>query len=157
MEEINILELAKFLVKAKTNTYAKEGENNEIKLEDGSNNFTFRKGNLTYKDKYFGFNPFSGQEVVLKDSKPIWSMNYYGKIISNIVNQKKIYEFLMKAMMLVKEDRPFRGPNEFKEENFIYKDKSEGDINYFSGAERILYKGKEVYVLLYHGGVILKN
>lgn len=81
-------------------------------------------------------------------------MNYYGKISSIIVSAKQIYEFLKIAMRQVKEDRPFRGLNNFKSGDFEYVDESEGNVNNFVGLERIFFKGQEIFRLNYHGGII---
>ncbi len=147
------MELAKFLVNAKISTYASVGEREEKVLEDGSYELTYEEGEYKYRDRYFGFNPFIGEEVVWQNGKIIWAMNYYGGITSEIP-AKEIYAFLKKAMRQVKEDRPFRGPGNFREGDFEYIDESEGDVNNFIGAERILYKGKEVYKLSYQGGLV---
>ncbi|MBR9692101.1 hypothetical protein GOV06_04940, partial [Candidatus Woesearchaeota archaeon] len=107
-----------------------------------------------YRDIYFGFDPFSGEEIVWQNGKVIWSMNYYGGTILEIIPTKQVYEFLKKVLQQVTEERPFRGPTNFKEDDFEYIDKSEGDIDNFTGTEKIFYKGKEVYRLNYHGGLI---
>src|SRR3989344_4031858 len=148
------MELSKFLVKAKIATYASVGEANERTLEDGAKELTFEDGTFKYRDRYYGFNPFIGQEVIFQNEKIVWSMNYYGKIISLTVSAKQIYEFLKSAMRQIKEDRPFRGPNNFKSGDFEYIDESTGDVNDFSGTERILFKGQENYILIYHGGTV---
>jgi hypothetical protein len=59
--------------------------------------------------------------------------------------------------MNVKDDRPFRGPPEFKEGDFRYTDRNEGDINRFTGIEKVLYKGWEVHWVFYQGGMIGKK
>ena len=143
-----------FLVKAKIATYASFGEANEINLEDSAKELTFEDGEFKYRDKYYGFNPFIGEEVVFQNGKIVWSMNYYGKIISLVISAKQIYEFLKSAMRQIKENRPFRGPNNFKSGNFEYIDESTGDVNNFSGTERIFFKGQEIYRLIYHGGIV---
>ena len=148
------MELSKFLVKAKIATYASEGEANERVLEDGAKELTFESDDFKYRDRYYGFNPFVGEEIVWQNNKIVWSMNYYGKIISLTVSAKQIYEFLKSAMRQIKEDRPFRGPNNFKSGDFEYIDESTGDVNDFSGTERILFKGQEIYILFYHGGIV---
>ena len=79
-------------------------------------------------------------------------MNYFGKILSDKISQKEIYGFLKKSMQKINLDRPFRGPSNFKEGDFEYTDKGEGDINQFFRKRKIFYKGKEVYKLIYHGG-----
>jgi len=81
-------------------------------------------------------------------------MNYYGRIASSVVSAKQIYMFLRKSMRQVSSERPFRGPNSFKEADFEYIDENEGSLEDFRGMERILFRGKEVYRLYYHGGFI---
>ena len=88
------MELSKFLVKAKIATYASEGEGGEKDLEDGSKELTYEEEEFRYRDRYFGFNPFSGEEVVWKNNEFIWVMNYYGKVVSDKIPAKQIYEFL---------------------------------------------------------------
>ena len=146
------MELGKFLVKAKISTYASEGEANERVLEDGAKELIFESDGFRYRDRYYGFNPFVGEEIVWQDNKIIWSMNYFGKILSNVVSAKEVYKFLQSAMRQVKEDRPFRGPNYFRSGDFEYIDESTGDVHNFVGVERILFKGQEIYRLNYHGG-----
>ena len=146
------MELSKFLVKAKIATYASEGEANERVLEDGAKELTFESDGYNYRDRYYGFNPFVGEEIVWKDDKIVWSMNYFGKILSDVVSAKEVYKFLQSAMRQVKEDRPFRGPNNFKSGDFEYIDESIGEVHNFTGTEKILFKGQEIYRLNYHGG-----
>lgn len=144
--------LREFIVKAKIETYA--GNAKAQKLEDGSKLLVFKEDRFSYNDKYFGFNPFIGEEIVFENNKPIWGMNYFGKIFSKNVSADKVYEFLRKAMKLVSKERPFRGPNSFKENDFEYSDESIGEIDSFSGIEKIFFKGIQVYKLVYHGGLI---
>ena len=147
-------ELAKFLVEAKKNTYASVGESGEIILEDGSKELVYEENDLKYKDRYFGFNPFIGEEVVQKDGKTIWGMNYYGKILRKTISEKQVYNFLKEALSRVDKENPFRGPDNYKKEGFEYRNKVKGNIKNFKGVEIILYKGEEVYKLEYHGGML---
>jgi len=156
LREIKILlmNLITFLVKAKINTYA--SNNKKRTLKDGSKELIYKNINLIYRDKYFGFNPFIGEEVVWRNGKVVWGMNYYGKIISDKVDDEQLYEFLRKAMRLVKPERPFRGPAYLREGEWVYKDKSYGKVDNFKGVEIIFLKKKKVYELKYHGGNIAK-
>ena len=146
------MKLSKFLVRAKIATYTSDGEANKRVLEDGAKELTFESEGFRYRDRYYGFNPFAGEEIVWQDNKIVWFMNYFGKISSEVVSEKKVYKFLQSAMRQIKEDRPFRGPNNFKSGDFKYIDESTGDVHNFIGIERILYKGQEIYRLNYHGG-----
>jgi len=144
------VELEQFLVKAKLSGYTNGGE--ESILADGCKEFTFQEGKFKYRDRYFGFNPFIGEEVVWEDHQLTWAMNYYGAVFNEIVPAGQVYAFLQRAMNQVKADRPFRGPSSLKENDYEYLDESQGTIEQFTGVERIFYQGHEVYRLDYHGG-----
>ena len=146
------MDLKNFLVQAKINTYANEKKSIKKILKDGSKKLTYLKNNFKYRDRYFGSNPFVGEEIVWQDEKIIWSMNYYGAITSDILPTKNVYDFLKLALQKVQEDSPFRGPSNFIDGNFEYIDNNTGDIDFFRGEEIIKYKNKEIYRLYYHGG-----
>ena len=150
--------LAKFLVKAKKQTYA--GEGREITPERPSfKELEYSEDNYTYRDSYTGFFSAPGQEVVRFNGIPTWSMSYSGGMKSEYHKDtsfaEKVFEFLKKALMMVTEDIPFRGPKNFKEGDFEYVNKVEGDITNFRGHEVILLKGKEVFSQDYIGGLIV--
>ena len=146
------MELAQFLVKAKLAGYASQEAVNEKMLDDGSRELTVDGEEFHYRDRYLGFNPFVGEEVVFHGGKVVWAMNYYGEILNDAAPAKQIYGFLQQAMRQVGEDRPFRGPSRFLQGDLEYHDESQGDIDQFTGVEVIFYQGREVYRLVYHGG-----
>lgn len=150
-------ELGKFFVKAKVRTYASSGEGGDKLLSDGSKEFRFKEKIYEYRDVYFGFNPFIGQEIVFRNEQAVLGMNYYGSIISETVPPKEIYQFLKEALRSVPKDKPFRGPKRFKKGNFEYFNKIKGSLERFEGQEKIIYKTKKVYELNYHGGVVTKK
>lgn len=49
---------------------------------------------------------------------------------------------------------PIRGPKFFQEGSFIYKNKTEGNLENFFGEEEILKKGKQIYKTNYSGGLV---
>ena len=144
----------KFLVDAKKNTYASNGELNEKILEDGSKELSFEQDNFYYKDRYFGSGSFVGEEVVFDNQEPFWVMNYSGRCLNNICDKKEIFIFLKKCLKKVNQKTIFRGPKKFKQGNFTYINKIKGKIEDFYGEEFIYYKGKKVYKLIYHGAII---
>lgn len=148
------MEFQDFLVNAKTHTYASVGDPRERRLPDGKRELTFEEGEWKYVDVYYGSDPFIGEEIVWKDGKIYWGMNYYGKCVSKTLTPKEIYGFVRKGMRQVGIDRPFRGPSEFIEGEWRYTDASTGGIEDFSGHEEIYFKGEKVYDLVYHGGSI---
>lgn len=155
--QIDFDQFSKFLVKAKKSTYASSGEEEGRILKNGAKEFEFIQGEFKYRDRYFGYNPFIGEEIVFYKKEPIWGMNYYGKILSEVVSPKEIYRFLQRALKMVNENRPFRGPESFKEDKLKYTNKVRGDIKKFKGEETIFYRREIVYRLTYHGGVILSK
>jgi len=148
-------QLSKFLVKAKINSYASSGEGGEKVLPDGSKELEFEEKEFKYRDRYFGFNPFIGEEIVWQNEKIVWGMNYYGKIISEIVPAKQIYQFLQEALKKITENKPFRGLDNFKQGDFEYFNKTEGNVENFNGEEKIFHKKQLVYQLNYNGGLII--
>lgn len=148
------MELSEFLIKAKNKTYASNGESSEKILQDGCKKLEYKEENLYYRDRYYGFNPFIGGEVVFDNGEFVWGMNYYGGVLGDQISAIDVYKFLQKAMRLVSEDRPYRGPSNYIEGNFEYVDKSEGNIECFNGIEKIFFRGEKVYTLRYHGGKI---
>ena len=155
---INLKILAKFLVKAKINTYASNGS--EITPQrPGFNELEFIERDLEYRDSYCGFFSAPGQEIVRYKGKPVWNMAYNGgmskEYISNIEFSGKVYKFLKEALKKVEESKPFRGPNNLKQGNFEYINVSSGNIASFKGTEKIFYQGKEVFRQDYIGGLII--
>ena len=62
-------ELINFILKAKKFTYADaKGDSKKI-LSDGSKEFTYAEGVYVYRDRYFGSNPFAGQEIIFSNGK----------------------------------------------------------------------------------------
>ena len=76
------MELNEFLVKAKIGIYASGGEGGEKKFPDGSRELYFSEEDFEYRDRYFGFDYFIGEEIVLQNKKPVWVMNYCGGMTS---------------------------------------------------------------------------
>ena len=146
------MELNNFLVQAKLNTYASGDGNAEILLEDGSKELIYVLGQLRYRDRYFGANPFIGEELVWEADRLIWGMNYFGQTIEEIVPASQVYNFLQQALRQVRPERPFRGPEFFRAGPYTYVDKSHGVLDAFNGEEVIYFRDQEVYHLVYHGG-----
>jgi hypothetical protein len=144
----------KFLIKAKKNTYASNGEFNEKRLKDGAKELVFSNNNFFYRDRYYGSKQFTGEEVVFVEDKPYWTMNYYGGCINDKCQQKEVYVFLKKCLKRVNSKTIFRGPEKYEKEDFIYINKIKGSFENFYGEEVIYFKNKKVYKLKYHGGLI---
>jgi len=149
---LNLQELARFIVKAKRNTYASEGR--ELRGSDESKSLQYKEGDYVYRDRYFGSEKFGGEEVVWFKEKPVWVMNYYGGIEKQILDSERVFGFLRKALLRISPDKPFRGPHFYQEGDFEYADSSSGDITRFKGTEEITYQREPVHRLEYAGGLI---
>jgi hypothetical protein len=155
--DIDLKKLAKFLVKAKKETYATGGKEAEPQ-RPGFKELEFSEGDFNYRDSYIGFYAAPGQEIVRFKGVPIWSMAYDGETMKKFRKKEfasDIFTFLKKALMRVDESKPFRGPERFEEDDFLYTSEVTGDIKRFNGHERILYKGEEVFSQNYFGGLII--
>ena len=152
---MNTKQLSKFLAKAKINTYASSGEGGEKVLPDGNKELEFEEKEFRYRDRYFGYGSFIGEEIVWQNEKVVWGMNYYGEIVSEIIPAKQIYQFLQEALKEVMERKPFRGPDDFEKDDFRYANEVKGTVEKFEGRETIFYKDKLAYKLSYYGGAVV--
>ncbi len=144
-----------FLTEAHKHSYADKNAAKSVSSRLGSEDYHFEKGGLIYHDTYFGSRDFIGEEIVYKDDKPVWGMNYYGAILSETADKEGVYSFLRKALMMEHGDGlPLRGPSNMALGGYGYKIAIDGDLARFSGIEEISHGGKTVYRCLIHGGLI---
>jgi len=150
--------LCKFLTDAKKSTYAAGETAKKIVEADKSTTLIFEDGDLRYHDNYFGGEPFGGREVVFLQNEPIYIMTYYGLVNESISDFEPVYKVLQKALSLIPEDYPFRGPKEYIDGDLIYKNTYTGEIDNFFGEETIsLSDGKEIYKAKYIGGFVCQR
>ena len=149
------MEITEFLVRAKKTTYAAGGGSPTV-LDDGCMELVYDEDEWSYRDRYFGFNPFIGEEVVFKEDVPVWGMNYHGMTLVEAPASQEIYDFLMEALSLVTLDRPFRGPDKLLRDDWSYVMNIRGTVSEFHGSEIIRHKEVDVYQLRFHGGEINK-
>ncbi|MEK6820745.1 MAG: DUF5680 domain-containing protein [Nanoarchaeota archaeon] len=164
--EVDLAKLRTFIVRAKKNCYAGEGE--ETRLADGSKCLVFQDGDFYYTDNYDGYYQAPGTELVRwqrADGQRIWQMSYSGGMLSpNFWNfAHETYEFLKKTLTQISPEKPFRGPEPgFREGDFEYfasTDTSEclwgENFTRFAGREKIEYKDTTVFSQDYVGGLVI--
>jgi hypothetical protein len=166
--EVDLNELAEFIVKAKKNCYA--GEGIEQRVGDGSRRLTFSEGNFAYEDNYDGFYQAPGTEIVRwqMNGQRIWQMSYSGGMLpefwGNEQLAKRTFTFLKKVLQQVDSKKPFRGPDRFSGEDqhsWKYSIKTEGDLVRFRGEENIFYKSAiispftKIFSQDYIGGLVI--
>ncbi len=154
---ITLKSLKEFLVLAKKSTYASGDISKKILEADKSTTLMFEASDFKYHDNYFGGEPYGGREVVFFKGEPVYIMVYYGLVKEGITDFHAIYGILQKALLLIPEDYPYRGPKEYVEGDYIYLNNFIGEIDNFSGEESISFNGKEVYRAKYIGGLVDKR
>jgi len=144
-----------FLKDANLNTYANENIKKSSSLRPGSSDYHFEKNGLTYHDTYFGTTKFIGEEIVYKNAKPAWGMNYYGFALNSEISESLFDAILRPALMSGSGDNlPVRGPKEFVNGEWRYTFKADGNLANFTGLEEISKNGEVVCRLYCHGGFI---
>ncbi len=152
--QVPLDELEAFIVRAKAATYAGDGAA-VVSNRLASHDLEFAEGELLYHDCYFGGTDFVGEEVVYWQGRPIWAENYFGRITDNAALTAEQAGRVIKASLsaMYAEGR-FLGGFAFEHEEFRYSDGSDGTLAWFHGREVISREGREVYELLYNGGLI---
>jgi Domain of unknown function (DUF5680) len=151
---IDINELNAFIVRAKAATYVGDGEHvSPCRL--GSHDLRFSDGEWTYHDSYFGGSDFIGEEVVYLAGKPVWAMNYYGRILhDNLLTAAQAGQMIKASLSRMYKEGRFLGGFEHADQNLTYVDVSEGSPDSFHGREFIRREQEIAYELVYHGGLI---
>lgn len=146
--------LCDFLIQAKQNTYAKQGERAESKCIL-SKNYLYTDGEFRYEDQYFGEYLDVGEEIVWYNGIPIWGMGYRGGMVETYRElHSETFIILRKALLLPDYDCPTRGPSMMNEGEYVYYNKVDGDITSFIGYEWIEKNKEKIYFRNYIGGFI---
>lgn len=153
MENFEKDALKSFILEASRATYASGDESLKQKQRDASTTIEYKRGSWSYHDNYFGGEPYGGREVVFLDGKPTWMMVYYGLVHAN-VQRKEVYTFLIESLSNATLEMPYRGPALFENAPWRYENKLVGDVDNFSGTEKIYKDGICVYEASYLGGFV---
>jgi len=146
-------DLRKFIIDSNKAGYASGEEKKWIKEEDKSTTIPFKKGDWKMHDNFFGGEPYGGRIIVSHRNKPFWMMVYYGWVAKN-TKKDPIYKILRGALSKMPAKYPFRGPKKYKDENFVYENKWKGNLEEYSGEEKITLNKKIVYKANYIGGLV---
>jgi transcriptional regulator with XRE-family HTH domain len=139
-----------FLIRAKRVTYAGHGAE-AAPSRTASHDLAYHEGDLSYYDTYLGGEKFAGEEAVWVEGKPVWAMNYVGRVISEGFSG----DFLKEALAAVPEDMPYRGPRLFQRGELSYHCAFDGDFGWFQGFEEIFSEGRKVFECRFHGGFVV--
>ena len=131
--------------------------NSDVKIEkadDGGHIINHTDGEWHFCDYFYGGHPYSGQEMVYKNGKPVWAMQYRGWVHDTQITPSNMYSFLKKALLQAPKEHPYRGPAEYTQNTLTYRNVWDGNMENFNGVELILDGGQEVYKGLYFGGMV---
>lgn len=148
--DISIQEIIEFLIAAKHNTYAAKGKETKPSRTN-SHDFSYEDSNgYTYYDTYLGGERFAGEEAVWFHQKPVWSMNYAGRVIGENFSG----DFLKEALLAVSMELPYRGPEIYSKGDYHYHCRVDGEFVWFQGCEEIFYLNQKIYECFFHGGIL---
>ena len=154
MADFSLEQLSAFIVRAKAATYVGGGARS-LSYRPGSHDLQFHEGAFSYLDSYFGGADFLGQEVVYYETRPVWAMNYYGRVLDPVrITAAQAGQTIQESLSRMYQEGRFLGGFECETENGTYVDSSAGDVTSFMGTEHIAREGLRVYELVYHGGLI---
>jgi Domain of unknown function (DUF5680) len=157
MDDQSLGNLNAFIVRAKAATYVGDGQPTSS-CRRGSHDLKFAEGDWSYLDSYFGGRDFIGEEVVYYQGRPVWAMNYYGRILRpDLITPAQAGQVIKASLSKMYTEGRFLGGFEHQHEGFTYTDGNEGQATSFRGREFISREGKVAYELVYHGGVILED
>jgi hypothetical protein len=157
MDEEYITTLNRFIVRAKSISYVGNGQP-VSSFRPASHDLKFTDGDWIYIDSYFGGRDFIGEEVVYFKEKPVWAMNYYGRILRpDLITPSQTGQVIKASLSKMYLEGRFLGGFQHQHEDFTYMDASEGQVASFHGWESISKAGEVAYELFYHGGLILDD
>ncbi|MCD7730555.1 MAG: DUF5680 domain-containing protein [Oscillospiraceae bacterium] len=145
----DISQLIAFRLEANQNTYAAD-MNKYMSTRPNSQDYRYSNGDYMYHDTYVGGQCFAGQEAVWKSNKPIYAMNYIGRVLDERFSGR----FLKDALKAADMKMPYRGPSLYQAGEYIYQSKVAGDFHWFQGYEEIFCNEIKVYECYFHGGMV---
>ena len=146
------IELEKFLLKARTKTYA-AGTSKSDPLLPGSVQYEFTDGDFSYRDVYYiGNGIFPGLETIFYKDKPVWSMSYFGDF--STMTEEQVDSMLRKALMELWETTRIYKQIDKDYGEFTYTCNGSGTIDELEGTEEIHVGKDRVYFFYYAGGFI---
>ena len=107
-------------------------------------------GSCTYHDTYVGGEQFAGEEAIWF----VGQINYAMNCIGRVLDQRFSGDFLKEALRMADCNMPYRGPEYYKDGEYLYKCNVAGDFSWFQGYEAIFCNNVKVYECYFHGGIM---
>jgi hypothetical protein len=145
--------LSRVILAAKADCYV-GGRAGDV-LPDGRHVIGWQDGAFRYQDSYVGGTAFAGQETLWQDGVPDWSMVYFGRVLrDDLIDGARAADVIRAALAAMYRAGRFLGGWDQDVGDCRYEDRNRGDVFDFTGQERILIGGIEVYRLDYAGGLV---
>jgi hypothetical protein len=146
--------LQAFIIRAKATTYVGKGTKT-LPYRPQAYVLQYREDDFFYLDSYFGGSDFIGQETVYFQNRPVWAMNYYGRLLRpDLATAEEVGLVIQESLSVMYQEGRFLGGFHFQTRLGVYTDTSQGDFKTFTGTEWIERNGEKAYELIYHGGLI---
>lgn len=114
----------------------------------------YRKGNYKIIDRYTGQEQNIGQAIYYYRKQPVYGLNYYGIVTVRRPKADIIFDFLKEALRAGSGKSVHRGLDGYRKNHWLYRNKSSEKRGFVEGEEKIYYKGRMVYIQVYHGGAV---
>ena len=147
-------DLLRFLRDANQHGYAAGERARTIREPDRSTTIAYESGEWKLHDNFFGGEPYGGRAVVFLSGRPVWMAVFYGRVEGADDEVQPVYSFLQAALRRAPDELPVRGPDEFSQGGFTYRNTCHGAVGNFWGEERIDRDGRHVYTARYAGGLV---
>jgi hypothetical protein len=151
---VDTTDLLRFLRDAHRRGYAAGQNAATIREADHSTTIICEAAAWRLHDNYFGGEPYGGRAVAFLNERPVWMAVYYGRVEDPETEVKSVYSFLQRALLRAPDDLPFRGPAQFTDGPFTYRNARHGDVESSFGEETIDHRGRLVYIARYAGGLV---
>jgi len=144
--------LARFLLRAKQQSYAADDPSRLHSLEDGGLEVRHAEAEFSYRDRWYGGARFTGQELAWRGGRLVWSMNFYG--VTEAAAPARFFHFHKRALREPPQGFPVRGPALLRDGDLTYVNDWSGSLEAFWGAERVFEGERQLFRLGYHGGLL---
>ncbi len=142
-------DLIAFLIRAKRSSYA-GGGSPVASSRPSSHDYSYEETPFFYYDTYVGGEAFSGEEAVWADGVPMWTMNYFGRVLGENFS----LDFLREALYQVPKEMPYRGPAIYSQGDYHYHCKVDGDFEWYQGYEEVFFRKQKIYECRFQGGEV---
>lgn len=132
-------------------------EHSAVYLEqpDKSKRLELVDGDYKYIDFFWGGEPYGGTEMIFFQEKPILYITYYGWVREN-ADFGAAYTFLRNSLKegVKSQSTLHRGPECYKEGDYVYTNSVKGTIENFELVEKIFLGEVEIYSAKFMGGLV---